>query len=124
MDEESAKVLVIHICKGLYFGIKTAPIQFQATMHKILTGMNQVFFYIDDTVIATDLVDEHLRVLRETFERFVKYNVHVNGEKCQFLKTQVNFLGHTLCDKGIRHLQSKVQESEQTHRSTNVYELK
>ena len=68
LDEESAKLLVINThcgllaTKRLCFGVKTAPSIFQATMDKILSGVNNVVCFIDDVLIATDNVDQHINV--------------------------------------------------------------
>ena len=130
LDQESADILVLNTCRGLLgtkrlcFGIKTAPAQFQATIDKILAGIDNVFIYIDDILVTTDTLEEHLRVLQLIFQRFEKYNVRVNGSKCQFFKEKVNYLGHTLSAEGIRPLLNKVEAILNAPNPTNVSELK
>lgn len=114
LDKESVDLLVLNTCKGLMgtkrlcFGIKTAPAQFQATMDKILVGIEGVLCYVDDILVVTNSVEEHMRVLKLVFQRLAKYNVRLNREKCQFFKKQVQYLGHQLCVDGIRPLLNKV----------------
>ena len=130
LDKDSAELLALNTCKGLMgtsrlcFGVKTAPALFQATMDKILTGINNVFCYIDDVLIATKDTTEHLKVLEAVVERFAKYNVHMNGVKCQFFKSNVHYLGHSLSAEGIRPLQNKVEAILSAPTPKNVLELK
>ena len=130
LDKESAKLLVLNMCKGLLgtkrlcFGIKTAPAQFQAIMDKILAGIDNVFIYFDDILVFTSSLEEHLKALSLVFERFEKYNVKVNGAKCQFYKGNVEYLGHNLSSEGIRPLSNKVDGILNATTPTNVSELK
>ena len=130
LDEESAKLLVINTHRGLLatkrlcFGVKTAPSIFQATMDKILSGVSNVVCFIDDVLIATDDVDQHMSVLKEVFARFEKFNVRLNKDKCRFLKSEVRFLGHMLSAKGVSPVDDKVRAIKEVPRPTNVSELK
>ena len=130
LDEESAKLLVINTHRGLLatkrlcFGIKTAPSIFQATMDKILSGLEHVFCYIDDVLIATNTIEEHMTVLKKVLERFEKFNVRLNKAKCQFLKSQIKFLGHVLSAEGVSPVEDKVSAIKGAPRPTNVSELK
>ena len=75
LDEESCKLLTLNTHKGLLstkrlcFGIKTTPSIFQATMDKILVGIDNVFCYVDDVLIATHNKEDHVKVLEQVFER-------------------------------------------------------
>lgn len=130
LDEESAKILVLNTCKGLLgskrlsYGVKTAPAQFQAVMDKILTGIKGVFCYIDDILLATNTIEEHMKVIKEVFARLSEYNVRINGNKCLFFRDQVQYLGHALSAEGIRPLQDKIQAIREAPRPQNVSELK
>ena len=130
LDDESAQLLVLNTHKGLMapkrlcFGVKTAPVIFQATMDKILAGMNNVFCYIDDILIATDNREQHLKVLKALFERFETYNVRLNAQKCLFFSEEVKYLGHILSAEGIRPVQDKVEAIQKAPRPSNVTELK
>ncbi|PIK43315.1 hypothetical protein BSL78_19832 [Apostichopus japonicus] len=130
LDAESAQLLVLNTHKGLLapkrlcFGVKTAPVLFQSTMDKILTGIPHVFCYVDDILVATNNVEEHLKILRLLFDRLDKYNVRLNASKCQFFKPQVQYLGHDLSGKGIQPVQDKIEAIMRAPRPTNVSELK
>ena len=93
-------------------------------MDKILSGMQNVFCYINDILIATDTHEQHMRTLNELFARLEKYNVRLNREKCQFLKPSIKYLGHVLTADGIKPLQDKVEAIKNAPRPKNVSELK
>lgn len=42
-------------------------------------------------------------------ERFEKYNVTVNIDKCQFFRKQVSFLGHVISTEGIKKNTDKIK---------------
>jgi hypothetical protein len=58
--------------KRLCYGVKTAPSLFQSTMDQILTGVDNVFCYIDDILIATETVEEHVKVTKVKFTNHTK----------------------------------------------------
>ena len=130
LDEEASKILVLNTHKGLLgtkrltFGVKVAPAKFQECMDKILSGISKVFCYIDDILIATDSVEEHMAVLKEVLERLRKFNVKLNRRKCLFLKSQLRYLGHVLNAEGIRPLEDKVKAIQEAPRPKDVSELK
>ena len=57
-------------------------------MDKILVGIEGVLCYVDDILVATNSVEEHMRVLKLVFQRLAKYNVRLNREKCNFLRNR------------------------------------
>ena len=130
LDEESAKLLVLNTHKGLYgtsrltYGIKVAPAQFQACMDKVLSGIDHVFCYIDDILVATSSLEEHMKVLGQVFERLVQYNVKLNQDKCLFLQDSVNYLGHEVSDMGVKPLQNKIEAIMKAPVPRNISELK
>ena len=130
LDEEAAKVLVLNTHRGLLvtkrlpYGIKVAPAQFQAAMDKILAGIPHVFCYIDDILIATKDVKEHLEILEKVLARFEKYNVKLNKTKCQYLKNEIHYLGHKLTGSGTQPLQKKIDAITKAPIPKDVTELK
>ena len=124
LEEELCKLLTLNTHKGLLstkrlcFGIKTAPSIFQATMDKILVGIDNVFCYVDDVLIATQNKEDHVKVLEQVFERFGKHNVRLNVTKCQFFRPELKYLGHTVCKEGIRPIESEVAAISKAPRPT------
>ncbi len=51
------------------FGLKNAAQAFQRLMDQVCRGLEEVFVYIDDILIASSNASEHKRHLRQLFQR-------------------------------------------------------
>jgi hypothetical protein len=60
-----------------------------------------VFHYLDDLVIYSDSLHEHLQHLREVFTRLRKAGLTVNPAKVKFATPQLSFLGHIVSPSGV-----------------------
>ena len=127
--KKSADLLTLNTHKGLYrmrrlaYGVKTAPSIFQATMDKILNGLDNTMCFVDDILIWGKNEQENLRILEEVFTRLRQHNVKLNLGKCQFLKTSVQYLGHIVSSKGIQPVQDKVEAIRKAPTPSNLTEL-
>jgi len=87
---------------GLYefpvmcFGLRNAAQTFQRVINEILRGLDFVFAYIDDVLIASRDEDEHRQHVRIVFERFQRYGIAINPAKCVFAADNMPFLGHVI----------------------------
>jgi hypothetical protein len=54
------------------FGLRNAGCTFQRLMDRALVGLNKAFWYLDDIIIASKSVQEHVEHLNQLFERFNK----------------------------------------------------
>ncbi|UYV80368.1 K02A2.6-like [Cordylochernes scorpioides] len=73
----------------------------------VLSGIGGVICYIDDVLIATASIEEHLALLKTIFARLAKYNIKLKKEKCLFLQKEIEYLGHLVTGEGIRPLDHK-----------------
>ena len=105
------------------FGLKNAGQDFQRLMDEILGDIPHVFVYLDDILIASESLEEHLKDL-EVFKVLDENGLVINRKKCVFGKTSVEFLGHHVDRHGIRPLQEKVKAIRATSRPTTVKELR
>jgi hypothetical protein len=55
-----------------------------------------------DVVITADSLESHNERLRELFQRFRESNLKIEPFKCEFLRAEVQFLGHVATDEGPR----------------------
>ncbi len=112
--EEDIKKTAIVTPFGLFeflrmpFGLKNAAQAFQRLMDSICAGLNGVFVYLDDILIASTDAEQHQRDLIELFSRLETHGLIVNRSKCVFGKKSIEFLGHQVCADGITPLQEKV----------------
>ena len=69
-------------------------------MFESLLGKN-IEIYIDDMVVNSKVVSEHLGDLRVIFEILRSYKLHLNASKCSFGVGSGKFLGYMVTHKGI-----------------------
>ena len=79
------------------FGLKNAPATFQRLMEVVLADCNDCSApYIDDIVVFSMSVEEHVQHLRRVLGALRKYGLTIKEEKCQFGREKVEYLGHVI----------------------------
>ena len=91
------------------FGLRNAAQTFQRFIDEVLRGLDFVYAYIDDLLIASSSEAEHLEHLEVLFNRLSKYGIVINPSKCIFGIASIEFLGHQISTHGISPLAQKVQ---------------
>ena len=100
---------------GLYeflrmpFGLKNSAQAFQRFMDTVCQGLDFVFVYIDDILVASRNATEHKVHLRQLFQRLQEHGLVINVAKCQFGCTRIDFLGHRITQHGAAPLPDKVE---------------
>ena len=112
-DKDKLKAAVItpfglFIMDKMPFGLRNAAQTLQRMMDKIMQGLPYIFIYLDDVLIASPDLQSHLIHLREVLRRLHNNGLAINLEKCEFLRSEVSFLGHNISSKGIRPLADKI----------------
>jgi hypothetical protein len=75
-------------------------------------------------VVYAKSLQEHDAKLREVSGKFREYNLKLQPDKCEFLRTEVNYLGHVITENGELPDPKKVTTIENYPRPTNVKQLK
>lgn len=91
------------------FGLKNAAQTFQRLMDAVCQGLDFVFVYLDDILIASTDAKEHESHLRQLFHRLRDHGLVLNPDKCIFGQSSLEFLGHTVSTDGVVPLPKKVQ---------------
>ena len=89
--------------KVMPFGLKNAGSTYQIMMtgmFKSLLGKNMEI-YIDDMVVKSKKVSEHLGDLQVVFEILRSYKLRLNASKCSFGVGSGKFLGYMVTHRGI-----------------------
>ena len=89
--------------KRLIMGHKTSGAQFSRCMAKILSNLpfEQLVYFLDDLLLSSDTVEEHLKRLRLVFSRLSQVNMKLSPSKCNFLKKEVKFVGVVINEEGL-----------------------
>jgi hypothetical protein len=101
--------------KRMSFGLRTAPVMFQRMVNIMLSSLTGpwCFVVLDDIVIYANLLIEHDSKLRAVFERLRKYNLKLHTDKCEFLRKEVNSLGHIIGEDRVRPNPRKIKSVEE-----------
>ena len=79
------------------FGLKNAPSHFQRTIEKVLEPVADcAAVYIDDIIIYSSSWQDHITHLARVFDCFKLAGLTAKLSKCDFGKTQVQYLGHII----------------------------
>ena len=99
-----------YMFKRMAMGLRNAPLTFTRLMNSVLAGLlgNSVFCYLDDVIVATRDIPEHLDTITQVLSCFTKAGLTLKLEKCMFLQSQIKFLGHRVDRNGIHTLDDKV----------------
>ncbi|KAJ9518739.1 hypothetical protein QJQ45_026002 [Haematococcus lacustris] len=84
--------------KVLSFGLCNAPATFQRVMNDAFAPvLNQcALVYLDDILVMSKSVDEHLKHLRKVFDLLRLNKLYAKQSKCEFMRTTLKFLGHVI----------------------------
>ena len=107
MDDQEKTAFVTPIgnyhYKVMPFGLKNTGstyLRMMTRMFELQLGKN-IEIYIDDMVVKSKMVSEHLGDLRAIFEILKKYKLHLNASKCSFGVGSGKFLGYMVTHRGI-----------------------
>jgi len=93
------------------FGLKNAGATYQRAMNLIFHDLLGVILeiYIDDIVVKSDYMKNHLADLRLAFERMRRYGLKMNPLKCVFIVSAGKFLGFIIHENGVEIDPTKVE---------------
>ena len=89
--------------KVMPFGLKNAGSTYQRMMTKMFEpqlGKN-IEVYIDDMVVKSKVVSEHVEDLTSIFGILREHKLHLNASKCSFGVSSGKFLGYMVTHRGI-----------------------
>lgn len=109
MAEDSKPLTAFISPKGLFnfcrmpFGLQAAPGIYSRLVALVAQGLppDQVSSYLDDTLIHSITLQEHLKCLDETFSAYTKAGIRLNPEKTNLFQEQCKYLGFIISKKGI-----------------------
>lgn len=92
------------------FGLKNAPSTFQRVMDEVLKDLqNKIcMVYMDDIIIFSTSLQEHIQNLKLVFNKLREAQLRIQLDKCEFLRKEVQFLGHVVTPAGIKPNPAKI----------------
>ena len=84
------------------FGLTNAPTIFYNLINDVLFEYVEwfVMVYLDDIVIYSESLEDHLEHLRNVLSRLREHQLYIKNEKFEFAQQEIMFLGHKV-SKGL-----------------------
>ncbi|KAK3554936.1 hypothetical protein QTP86_001566 [Hemibagrus guttatus] len=107
------------------FSLTNAPAVFQALINKVFRDLlgRGVIAYIDDILVYSASMEEHVIQVREVLARLQQHHLYVKLEKCKFHRSMVMFLGYVILHQGVEMDTVKVQAVMEWPEPSTVWEL-
>ncbi|KAL7834629.1 hypothetical protein SRHO_G00288760 [Serrasalmus rhombeus] len=108
------------------FGLCNAPGTFQRLMERMFGDCRyqSVLLYLDDVIVFSATVEQHLERLEEVFSRLQKQSLKVKLSKCRFFQHQVGYLGHVVSAEGVATDPDKIEVVREWKRPGHLAELR
>ncbi|CAI7751476.1 unnamed protein product [Closterium sp. NIES-54] len=109
----------------MLFGLCNAPATFQAEMNHILRPLLEecVVVYLDDILIYSKNMKEHVEHLRKVSEILRENKFYVKLSKSDFDLKKVKFLGHMVSAEGVHVDPRKIESVKKWKVPENIKEL-
>ena len=108
------------------FGLCNAPSTFQRLMQRMFGDQQgqSLLLYLDDIVIFSSSVFQHLQRLEVVLGRLRKEGLKAKFEKCTFFQKEVKYLGHVISSEGVSTDPEKIEAVSKWKRPRHVSELR
>ena len=118
MDEESKQYMAFTIgnpgffkYEWMPFKLCNAPATFQQLMQNCLGELNLTYclIYLDDMTVFSKMEEEYLHHLHFVFNQFWEHNLKLKPTKCEFFRSEINYVGHPILKDSIRPSQDNLK---------------
>ena len=102
------------------FWLTKAPAYFQLLVSKVIEGLPFAFRYLDDILVFSTNIKEHLEHIRILFQRLREADLKLSKRKCCFLKAHVQYMGHYISGSGLKPVPENLEDLERIPPPTDV----
>jgi hypothetical protein len=132
LDEDSKELTAFSTPHGhwhfnrLSFGLKNAPSAFQRGMQEVLQNFpwKKVVIYIDDILIMESSFHAHLALVGQVLHTLEKHGIKVKPSKCEWFKSEVEFLGHVVSSRGVSKTRNYIDKVNDFPKPETVRQLR
>ena len=91
---------MLPFCEEL-MGLANASQSYQRYMDSLFQNMEGVYCYLDDLLLFPDSEEAHLKLVEQVLKILHEAGLSLSLDKCQFSQNSLEFLGYSVCEKGI-----------------------
>ena len=95
--------------RKMCFGLGGAPSSWSRLMQVTLSGLSNVYVYMDDILIFSQTMEEHEQTLDNVFKRLSFHGIELELKKCKFISSEVEYLGFTFTSNGLKPQSKRVK---------------
>lgn len=118
--------------EGNIYQFKVVPFGLQSSSAALIRALQVILnpyddfciHYVDDILIYSENVQEHIRHLKKIFEALDNANLKINIDKCEFFSQEVQYLGYIINKKGITINENRLAEIKNYPKPTNLRTLR
>ena len=129
LDDQNSKLCTFNTPFGRYrylrlpFGVKCASELYQSVISQMIEDIEGTEVIMDDILIWDRTMAEHDQRLKRVLNKAREYNLKLSPSKCEFRKSEITYIGHTLSSEGLKPDSDKLRAVEQMKAPTNKKEL-
>lgn len=88
----------------LPFGLTNSGATFQRLMERCMgeAHLRQCLVFLDDIVVFSSTIEQHFERLESVFKRLKENGLKLRGDKCEFFKSEIKYLGVVVSADGIK----------------------
>ena len=92
------------------FGLTNAPATFQSLMNQVFQPYLRKFVlvFFDDILVYSPTLESHVQHLKIVLDTLRQNQLYAKKSKCSFAQKTVDYLGHTISEKGVSMDQTKI----------------
>jgi len=96
------------------YSVASAPAIFQKFIVTLFGGIKGQQAFYDDFHMSSESATEHLTRMREFFQRCCENGICLKLEKCQIMKSSIDYLGFHINENGLVKIDDKVEAEPKT----------
>ena len=82
-----------------------------------------VLVYLDDIIVFSKTLEDHVKHLETVFKILAEAGLKLKLKKCDFFKTEINYLGHIVTRENVMPNSAKIEAIKTYPEPTDVKEL-